>query len=111
MGKKAMKRYHFIIDTAYDWSDTSSAELAFENAFIREEEYPDGTWVKWEDVAKLEESNAQLLDALKKTQAWMSKQPQLQSYNYEDCGTLNERDEYYIAEGIYNNNERLIRQY
>lgn len=47
-----MKRYHFIIDTAYDWSDTSSAELAFENAFIREEEYPDGTWVKWEDVER-----------------------------------------------------------
>ena len=74
-------------------------------------ETKDGDWVKWEDVAKLEESNAQLLDALKKTQAWMSKQPQLQSYNYEDCGTLNERNEYYIAEGIYNNNERLIRQY
>lgn len=48
-----MKRYKRFIDTDYDWSDESCQEKAFEQAYIVDEESPDGKWVKWEDVQEL----------------------------------------------------------
>lgn len=47
-----MKRYKRWIDTHYDWSDETDANKAFENAYIVDEESPDGNWVRWDDVNK-----------------------------------------------------------
>lgn len=48
-----MKRYKHFIDTHYDWSNESCQEKAFEQAYIVDEESPDGEWVRWEDVHEL----------------------------------------------------------
>ena len=57
-----MKRYKRFIATDYDWSNEDCQEQAFEQAYIVDEESPDGEWVKWDDVRELEQSLAELLD-------------------------------------------------
>lgn len=47
-----MKRYKRFIDTDHDWGNESCQEKAFEQAYIVDEESPDGKWVKWEDVKR-----------------------------------------------------------
>lgn len=47
-----MKRYELFIESE-NWAHA-------ERYYIASEEYPDGTWVKWEDVQELEASSAKL---------------------------------------------------
>lgn len=87
-----MKRYKRFIATDYDWSNENCQEQAFEQAYIVDEESPDGKWVKWEDVEKVmtkynvdEKTIEYVLDVLSSIAYDIDRGNEIDEYDKEDC--------------------------